>query len=507
MWNFKLPKEIWFVFKWVMLLLIISNILWGCASKTYTKNGNVYENYPQFLKNITTSPSKKKKEPEILPIFKKISPLEKRVTVAFYQEYYENVLFFLAHEAGLNLLIDPAVRKEIPPEKEKITLQLKDQPLKDLLNKVCEILDIYCHLEKDVLKVEPFEEKIFHLGFIPVVEEGRTSMGGDVLGNIEQGGAGTEIISPLRGEFSIQAELTKKSLDIYTSLEKTLSTLLSKEGKYNLNRLTGILYVKDRPSHIKTIENVIKEFKNKYKKQIILDAKIIEVQLNRAHNLGVDWFEITNYLMGQNEITFNTLHLGITTRTGQHSFALTISGKPNVNLILNLLKEYGRLKVVSNPRITVLHSQAALISVGTSQSYIKEFEKEVTSGTNISTITYTTETSSVFDGILLGITPYVAGDNEIFLHIVPIKSEVVELKDVHFGENYFITLPKVNLREMTSIVKAKPGDLLVIGGLILNRHKNSEKRIVLPLVSRFFKNSVGETQKVELVILIKILMD
>ncbi|MFN3505754.1 MAG: hypothetical protein ACK4Y7_06095, partial [Caldimicrobium sp.] len=333
---------------------------------------------------------------------------------------------------------------------------------------------------------------------------GRTAMGGDVLGNIGQAGVTT---APIKGEFSVQANLPSENLDIYVIFEQNLTSILSAEGVYSLNRLTGTLYVKDKPSRIATIAKLVEEFRQKYRRQIILDAQIIEIELNKGHNLGVDWFEITNLLLGTNRIALDTLDLGIAPRTDQPSLAITISGQPNINLLLNLLKEYGELKVVSNPKIRVLHSQPALISVGTSLSYIKEIKREVPTGVQQTTITYTAQTSSVFEGILLGITPFIAEEDEIILHIVPIKSDLIELKDVSFGADYRITLPKVNLREMTSIIKARPNDLIVIGGLILDKSKDTERKIAIPLLGDLFKHSLKDSKNSELVILIRVLVN
>ncbi|MGC9142076.1 MAG: hypothetical protein ACP5IN_07010 [Caldimicrobium sp.] len=493
------------------ILFLLISFLTNCTGKIPSpETERTYHKYKEILENATVEVSKPKEEKSHFPqpLFKDLSPLKKPITVAFHQENYEDILFFLAYESGLSLVIDPEVKREIPSEKERITLQMKNQPVEEVLKKICEILDVHYRLDRGILYIGPFEEKLINLGFLPVIKESRTSMGGDVLGNIGQGGgSGTLATSPLKGEYSINAELNKESLDLYKALEDTLATVISEKGLYNLNKLTGILYVKDKPSKVRAVERLISEFKKIYAKQIILDAQIIEIELNKSHNLGVDWFEITNYLMGNNRVSFNTLDLGITTRSDQPSVALTISGQPNVNLILNLLKEYGELKVISNPKIRVLHSQPALISVGTSQAYIKEFKRDVTTGTATSTITYTTQTSSVFDGILLGITPYITEEDQIFLHIVPIKSDIVELKDVRFGADYFITLPKINLREMTSIVKARPNDLIVIGGLILDRDKAVEQRVAIPLLSELFKKNIYEGKKAELVILIRIRID
>ncbi|BAU24081.1 hypothetical protein THC_1721 [Caldimicrobium thiodismutans] len=509
MWNFYFPgaKGLNLRLEEFLLFLLIISFLVSCGGKVPSpETEKAYNQYRQVLENATTPQVKPgtEEKPALKPLFKELSPLQKPLTVAFYQEHFESILFFLAYQTGLSLVIDPEVKKEIPPEKERITLQMKNQPVQDILQKVCELLDINFRVDRGILYVEPFAEKIINLGFLPVIKESRTSMGGDVLGNIGGGVGGTIAPSPLKGEYSINAELSKESLDLYKALEVSLVTLLSKEGSYSLNRLTGILYVKAKPSRIRAVERLVSEFKKKYGRQILLSAQIIEIELSKGHNLGVDWFEITGYLMGNNRVSFNTLDLKKNDQTGvppPFSFALTISGEPNVNLILNLLKEYGELKVISNPKIRVLHSQPALISVGTSQAYIREIKYEG-NATNPSV-----SPSSVFDGILLGITPYIAEEDQIFLHIVPIKSDIVDLKEVRFGANYFITLPRVNLREMTSIVKARPNDLIVIGGLILDRDKTTERKVAIPLLSELFKSNIHEGKKAELVILIRILLD
>jgi len=178
-----------------------------------------------------------------------------------------------------------------------------------------------------------------------------------------------------------------------------------------------------------------------------------------------------------------------------------------LEIVLNLLKQYGELKVLQNPKLRVLHSQPAIISVGRTVSYIREVKSNILTGTTTGVITYTTQTSSVFDGLLLGIVPYLSENQDIYLHIVPIKSELVDLKDVRFGGDYFITLPTVNLREMSSIVKARPGDLIVIGGLILDRQRNTERRVAIPLLDNIFRSQEGGSQLSELVIVIRVMVD
>jgi MSHA type pilus biogenesis protein MshL len=478
-------------------------------SKNNLGNQTASQNATQAKSTLQPKTEIKEEKSELKPKLVSVSPLQKRINITFHQEYYENILSFLSIQAGLSFILDPEVRKVIPEDKAKLSFQFVNQPLEEIIKKVCEVLDIYPKVEKGVLYILPYEERIFNLGFLPVVKESRANLGGDVLGNIATttAGGGASLSSPLKGEFSVSSELSRGYLEIYRNLEQTVRGMLSKSGMYQLNLSAGILYVKDRPSNVQTIDKFIKEFSARYRKQIILDAQIIEVELNKEHTFGIDWFQITNYLLGNNKVSLKTLDLSITPRTDQPSVSLTISGYPNVNTLINFLKQYGELKVLQNPKLRVLHSQPAIISVGTTYSYIKEFKRDTTTGTTSSVVTYTTQTSSVFDGILLGIVPYLSENDEIYLHIVPIKSELVELKNVKFGLDYFITLPTVNLREMSSIIRAKTGDLIIIGGLILDKQKDTEKRVALPLLENIFRSQESGRKLTELVIVIRLMVD
>jgi len=169
--------------------------------------------------------------------------------------------------------------------------------------------------------------------------------------------------------------------------------------------------------------------------------------------------------------------------------------------VLNFLSQYGKVKVLSNGKIRVLHAQPALISVGTSTAYIKKITRTVTEGE----ITLDIETSSVFEGILVGIIPYITETQDIILQVFPIKTDILELKTVNFERgSYSLTLPKVSLREMSSIIKTKSNNLVVLGGLILRKKGGREERLNLPIISKLMRASKDYSDRTELVILIKV---
>jgi len=496
----------------------------SCATKDLPPEKEASEFLKKAYENgnlTTSSPVTKPEEKKLEPIFKEVIPLEtKKLTLSFRDESFDNVLYFLAKEAGLNLVIYPEVYTLLPEEAKKISLQFKNQSLKNILESILDTLNLTYQIKKGVLYISPFEEKTFSLGFLHVVQGSKFKLGGDVLGGEEMmmggygGGAGTTgaptiIYTPLKGKYEIEGELEKKQVDIYTQIEESIKALLSDKGVYTLNKLTGILYVKDRPNNIKMVASLIQDLKSRYEKQIVIEAKIVEVALNKEHDMGIDWMEIANYNL-ENRIRLDELTSVFTTRENEPAIALTITGTPDISLILNLLKQYGTLNLLSNPRLRVLHGQPALISVGRSVEFVKEITRELVTAEQVAQVQISVTTSSIFDGVLLGVTPYITEDDQILLHVVPIKSDIVALKREDIGQDTSVTLPEVNLREATSIIKVSPGDIVVLGGLVLEKKSTTERKISglgdIPVLGNLFRREQKSSQKTELVIIIKVNM-
>jgi general secretion pathway protein D/MSHA biogenesis protein MshL len=137
--------------------------------------------------------------------------------------------------------------------------------------------------------------------------------------------------------------------------------------------------------------------------------------------------------------------------------------------MLNALNEQGDAKVLSNPKLTVLNGQPALISVGKDIAYIKTVSKNVDSGTgNTSSITYTAEVDNVVEGIAMGVVASIVDDNSVILHLTPITTDLLDdtIEYRTFGDGLEVGLPKIGIREMSTMVQVKNGEMLIIGGLI-----------------------------------------
>lgn len=488
--------------KWVLLTVFSLYILSGCATlENRAELPQEYEKIRDLLENTTIPVTAKESSQEIKPIFKEVSPLKKTYTVAFFQENFENILFFVAYEAGLSLVIDPRIKRIVDPERARITLQMKQQPLERILDAICEAVNLGYRIEKGILYIEPYMEKTFSLNFLPLKKGSTTSLGGDVLGGVGTvgGGAGGAAVggggSPLKGDYKITS--TVEEMDIYKMVEDNVKGLLSPAGKYQLNKFTGTLIVKDTRKNIKVIENFLQELKKRYEKQVIITAEIIEIELNKDSAMGINMFEITNWLMGNNRVDLQTLDFR--SQDDFKSFSIAIQGMPNMSLLFKLLKKYGEVKILSKPVIRAIHGQPAILSTGTSYGYIQSVQ--VVSTGNLTSVTVTP--SSVFDGILLGLIPFIEPDQKtIALHVVPIKSELIQMNSWSFT-GYQVQIPQINLREMSSIIRVNPGDTVIIGGLILEKKKRRENRVGLPILENIFRNEEGENKKSEFLIMLR----
>jgi len=177
--------------------------------------------------------------------------------------------------------------------------------------------------------------------------------------------------------------------------------------------------------------------------------------------------------------------------------------------MLNALNEQGDAKVLSNPKLTVLNGQPALISVGKDIAYIKTVTKNVDAGTNNnSSISYTAEVDNVVEGIAMGVIASIVDDDSVILHLTPITTDLIDdtIEYRTFGDGLEVGLPKVGIREMSTMVRVDNGEMLIIGGLIDKvEKKTSDFAPILgdiPFVRYLFGVEEKRMEKRELVILL-----
>ena len=197
-------------------------------------------------------------------------------------------------------------------------------------------------------------------------------------------------------------------------------------------------------------------------------------------------------------------------RTVGGAFVLALD-TGDFNAFIELLEVQGDARVLSSPRVATLNNQKAIIKAGTDEFFITDISSNTVTGT-ASTTNRDVELTPFFSGIALDVTPQVSSDGEVILHIHPTVSNVQDqLKDIDFGASgegtVSVPLALSEIRETDSIVKARSGQIIVIGGLMQNSMREQTFRTPvlgsLPGIGRLFRSTRELETKTELVILLK----
>lgn len=331
---------------------------------------------------------------------------------------------------------------------------------------------------------------------------------------------------------SSEAGVTAESEeDAGTASSKESDDNTGGKGYYMIDKPVGIITVSAPRPILEKIDNYITNLKKRLYQQISIEAKIIEVQLRDASSIGINWsnvlkdFSLTGALEfgagGQvypfiynnddvnGPITYTDDTEGSYFKTinpGQFVSRITMD-TASFGVFLNALNEEGDTKILSNPKLSVMNGQPALLTVGRNVTYIDSIESDLDSDSGV--VSFSVETERILSGVGMALTATVLNDNEIIMNLVPITSELqepIEYRDVGTLGG-IVGLPVINVREMSTTVKVKDGEMLVIGGLISDvEQKNGEFAPFLgsiPFVKYLFGYEETEKIKRELIILLR----
>jgi MSHA biogenesis protein MshL len=447
---------------------------------------------------------------------------DKKISFSATDAPLSKLLYVLAQEAGLNLVVDENVNVN-----KLITINMQDASLQDALDITMNITDSYVELKGNILHVKNVMTRSFELPFINMSPTTSSELGGDLLGS---NGAGS-----LAGDYSMSYESDDDNGNFYLQLEESIAGILSEEGKFSINKFSGSLVVTDKRKNVEEVEKVVKNLKKFLSKQILIEAKVMEVILNDGHQLGVNWQKAwQNINSGQGTLTLGSNlsgNSGTLSQTpniaGGNAFNSAIGTAINgaiatsmsyttgsLESIIQAMETAGTVEVVSNPRIKVMNGQSGVLASGNVVPY---WEKEVTyvqttqGNTTTTTPEITYNKTDVLNGISLGVTPIIQEDGDVVLNVVPVITTIDGEKVLTDANGEAATAPIINIKQAGTTVITKHGDMVVIGGLISTRKTSNENKIPylgdVPVAGNLFKNQSSSYEKRELVIILKIDVD
>ncbi|WP_421248158.1 pilus (MSHA type) biogenesis protein MshL [Aeromonas jandaei] len=314
---------------------------------------------------------------------------------------------------------------------------------------------------------------------------------------------------------------TDSNSDYWTDLRDSLQTLIGNgDGRAVITSpQAGLVTVRAYPKELKAVREFLNQSESHLKRQVVLEARIIEVALNEGYEQGVDWSGLSASWDGNKGITGGgSLQTSTIAKTPNQIFTalgggagFTISDG-NFNVAVSLLKTQGDVNTLSSPRVTATNNQKAVIKVGTDEYFVTNASTTtVTStGTAEPIVTPNVELTPFFSGIALDVTPQIDEEGKVLLHIHPSVIDTEEqTKTINVGTAKPLVLPlaKSSIRESDTVVQANNGDIIVIGGLMKTDKQEIVSKVPLlgdiPWVGEAFTNRRESTRKVELVIMLK----
>ncbi|MFC4931306.1 pilus (MSHA type) biogenesis protein MshL [Massilia sp. GCM10023247] len=488
--------------------------------------------------------------------------LEERFNVSFNNVPAQQ--FFRSIVAGTryNMLVHPEVAGNI-------SANLKDVTLPETLEAVREMYGYEYKIDGTRITIRPLtmQTRMFHVNYLigsrrgssnlrvsstSVANAGTSGSGGQEGGqnqNLPQNrNSGNNGSNGPDGNGATQGDSTDvntlSSNDFWVDLKAAIEAIVgSKEGGRSvvISPQSGVLVIRAMPDELRNVDMYLKATQLSVDRQVILEAKILEVELNDQFQSGINWASFASinsshgnrvssgligpgaalaplpYTGGQPPLIANGQ--GLAASTGfSLSNAANAAGAlfgfafqtNNFAALISLLEQQGSVHVLSSPRIAAVNNQKAVLKIGTDEFFVTGVTTTTNSNAAGNTVTPSVTLQPFFSGVVLDVTPQIDDKGNILLHVHPSVSQVTTItKGIDLGSAGSLTLPLAasSTSELDSIVRGRDGQVVAIGGLMRQAATNDSSGLPgasrVPVLGALFGNKNKVSQKRELVVLIK----
>jgi MSHA biogenesis protein MshL len=441
-----------------------------------------------------------------------------------------------------------------------ISLTLKDVTLREALESIRDLYGYEFRIEGSRISIQPagLQTRLFRVNYLtgqrrgtsdlrvqsgsvtdvrpgPSVAPVAASVSQPIPGTVPGALPGGQL--PVAGSIDSSRVSTQQLNDFWAELRSALESIVGTGAGRSvvITPNSGVIVVRAMPDELRGIEQYLRETRLSVERQVMLEAKIVEVTLSAAYQSGINWAIFRNNLavgpistgLGATQLSARGSPLpllsggetvdiagksvvGIQTARSVTNPASAVFGlalqTANFSTLLQFLETQGAVQVLSSPRVATLNNQKAVLKVGTDEFFVTNVS---TVTTILGTATQQTPTVTVapfFSGILLDVTPRIDDTDNIMLHIHPSVSAVTESKrEVSLGGTIpSITLPmaKSTVSETDTIVRVTDGNIVAIGGLMSVQVLDNRSGVP-GLDIELLRNTDHQTLKKELVILLK----
>jgi len=535
--------------KQALIGILASLFLGGCVTSGGTP-GATYERIQSEMKgavDANRATSADAVNQALLPPLQldvpKAPPAEPRFDLAVTNAPASQVFMALVSGTRYSMLVPPEVGGSITVNLKNVTLREALESLRDLYG-----YDFRVQGNRITVMSNAMQTRVFQVNYlagrrqgssdvrvtsssISVVSPGASSSGSATSSAQSQvmNTAGTAASGATRAQDSSRI-YTSQDADFWTELKTALGAIVGTEDGRNviINAHSGVILVRAMPGELRNVEQYLRATQAIIERQVMLEAKIIDVALSDAYQSGINWASFSGHTTigvaanGSSNTTALSPSGALTSAgttvspgaggalaAGSNGFFGLAFRTKSFAALLNFLETQGNTQVLSSPRIATLNNQKAVLKVGTDEYYVTN----VSSTTIASTTTTTTPTVTLqpfFSGIALDVTPQINESGLITLHIHPSISVVTEKnKSLSLGTDLAMTLPLATSRinESDTIVRVRDGEIVAIGGLMTQDQSDTSNGLPgmhqVPVLGNLFGQKSKALNKRELVILLK----
>ncbi len=394
-----------------------------------------------------------------------------------------------------------------------ITLHLKDVTVFEALEAIREVYGYEYRVDGSRIYIQgiSMQTRIFQVNYLTGLRSGSSSLRVSSSSIVERAAGATATAgagSNTDSRDSSRVSTTSKA-DFWEELSESLLAIVGKEKGRSvvISPMSGVIVIRAMPEELRNVAAYLKAAQISVERQVILEAKIIEVSLTDSLQTGVNWASYNND--GTSVTTAGVVGAGIalspTAANPVAMFGLAFQTS-NFAALLSFLETQGNVHVLSSPRIATLNNQKAILKVGTDEFFVTGVSTTSSAVGSTSTTTPSVTLQPFFSGISLDVTPRIDANNDIILHVRPSVGQVTTVNKLlnlgTAGGTFTLPLASSSISETDSIVRAHDGQIVVIGGLM--RQATVESESGLPgLMKSIFGRTSRLTEKRELVILIK----
>ena len=386
----------------------------------------------------------------------------KAISLNFQDIPVRTVLQLIADFNGFNLVITDSVSGNI-------TLRLDDVPWEQALDIILKVRGLGKRMDGNVLMIAPATE-------LAAKEREQLESNNEVAA-----------LAPLYSEF-IQINYAKAAT-IATMLSSQSASLLSERGNVTVDTRTNTLLIKDTAAVIDSVKEII-DVLDVAVRQVVIEARMVTVSDSVGEDLGITWGLDTS--SASSDSTLNTLDVNLPISTSAGTLGFQVAKLANGNILdleLSALEQESKAEIIASPRITTLNQQTAYIEQGTEIPYVESSSSGATSVSFKKAV------------LSLQVTPQITPDNKLILDLVITQDSVGETVTTSDGESV-----SIDTQEIQTQVLVDNGETLVLGGIYQQQITDTVSKVPflgdIPYLGFFFRNSVTDNTKSELLIFV-----